>query len=155
MLFEERCADMFSLSRPIRVIASAPPGSVSRHDGHTAVVPPHLEEVHRMHVDAAGWRSRNSRESLIARLNLLVGQLKEASGIAEKAGLVLLTLADQNSVAFEVSQWTLSPDQRERLAENLVRIKYARTFPTFEIQITRHTDDTWGGKADHSASSRS
>src|SRR5215203_3529973 len=70
MLFEERCADMFSLSRPIRVIASAPPGSVSRHDGHTAVVPPHLEEVHRMHVDAAGWRSRNSRESLIARLNL-------------------------------------------------------------------------------------
>jgi hypothetical protein len=102
---------MFSLSRPIRVIASAPPGSVSRHDGHTAVVPPHPEEVHRMHVDAAGWRSRNSRESLIARLNLLVGQLKEASGIAEKAGLVLLTLADQNSVAFEVSQST-----RRRLA---------------------------------------
>jgi hypothetical protein len=46
----------------------------------------------------------SSRESLIARLNLLVGQLKEASGIAEKAGLVLLTLADQNSVAFKVSQ---------------------------------------------------
>ena len=34
-------------------------------------------------------------------------------------------------------------------------IKYARTFPTFEIQITGHTDDTWEGKADHSASSRS
>jgi outer membrane protein OmpA-like peptidoglycan-associated protein len=97
----------------------------------------------------------SSRESLIARLNLLVGQLKEASGIAEKAGLVLLTLADQNSVAFKVSQSTLSPDQRERLAENLVLIKYARTFPTFEIQITGHTDDTWEGKADHSASSRS
>jgi len=96
----------------------------------------------------------SSRESLIARLNLLVGQLKEASGIAEKAGLVLLTLADQNSVAFKVSQSTLSPDQRERLAENLVLIKYARTFPTFEIQITGHTDDTWEGKADHSASSR-
>jgi len=97
----------------------------------------------------------SSRESLIARLNLLVGQLKEASGIAEKAGLVLLTLADQNSVAFKVSQSTLSPDQRERLAENLVLIKYARTFPTFEIRITGHTDDTWEGKADHSASSRS
>ena len=96
----------------------------------------------------------SSRESLIARLNLLVGQLKEASGIAEKAGLVLLTLADQNSVAFKVSQSTLSPDQRERLAENLVLIKYVRTFPTFEIQITGHTDDTWEGKADHSASSR-
>ena len=96
-----------------------------------------------------------TRESLIARLNLLVGQLKEASGIAEKAGLVLLTLADQNSVAFRVSQSTLSADQRERLAENLVLIKYARTFPTFEIQITGHTDDTWEGKADHSASSRS
>jgi outer membrane protein OmpA-like peptidoglycan-associated protein len=96
----------------------------------------------------------SSRESLIARLNLLVGQLKEASGIAERAGLVLLTLADQNSVAFKVSQSTLSPDQRERLAENLVLIKYARTFPTFEIQITGHTDDTWEGKADHSASSR-
>jgi len=96
----------------------------------------------------------STRESLIARLNLLVGQLKEASGIAEKAGLVLLTLADQNSVAFKVSQSTLSPDQRERLAENLVLIKYARTFPTFEIQITGHTDDTWEGKADHSASSR-
>jgi outer membrane protein OmpA-like peptidoglycan-associated protein len=97
----------------------------------------------------------STRESLIARLNLLVGQLKEASGIAEKAGLVLLTLADQNSVAFKVSQSTLSPDQRERLAENLVLIKYARTFPAFEIQITGHTDDTWEGKADHSASSRS
>jgi outer membrane protein OmpA-like peptidoglycan-associated protein len=97
----------------------------------------------------------SSRESLIARLTLLVGQLKEASGIAERAGLVLLTLADQNSVAFKVSQSTLSPDQRERLAENLVLIKYARTFPTFEIQITGHTDDTWEGKADHSASSRS
>ena len=97
----------------------------------------------------------STRESLIARLNLLIGQLKEASGIAEKAGLVLLTLADQNSVAFKVSQSTLSPDQRERLAENLVLIKYARTFPTFEIQITGHTDDTWEGKADHSASSRS
>jgi outer membrane protein OmpA-like peptidoglycan-associated protein len=96
----------------------------------------------------------SSRESLIARLNLLVGQLKEASGIAEKAGLVLLTLADQNSVAFKVSQSTLSPDQRERLAENLVLIKYARTFPQFELQITGHTDDTWDGKADHSASSR-
>jgi outer membrane protein OmpA-like peptidoglycan-associated protein len=96
----------------------------------------------------------STRESLIARLNLLVGQLKEASGIAERAGLVLLTLADQNSVAFKVSQSTLSPDQRERLAENLVLIKYARTFPTFEIQITGHTDDTWDGKADHSASSR-
>ena len=96
----------------------------------------------------------SSRESLIARLNLLIGQLKEASGIAEKAGLVLLTLADQNSVAFKVSQSTLSPDQRERLAENLVLIKYARTFPAFEIQITGHTDDTWEGKADHSASSR-
>jgi outer membrane protein OmpA-like peptidoglycan-associated protein len=96
----------------------------------------------------------SSRESLIARLNLLVGQLKEASGIAEKAGLVLLTLADQNSVAFKVSQSTLSPDQRERLAENLVLIKYARTFPTFEIQITGHTDDTWEGRADHSDSSR-
>src|SRR6188474_1817268 len=96
----------------------------------------------------------SSRESLIARLNLLVGQLKEASGIAEKAGLVLLTLADQNSVAFKVSQSTLSPDQRERLAENLVLIKYARTFPTFEIEITGHTDDTWDGKADHSDSSR-
>jgi outer membrane protein OmpA-like peptidoglycan-associated protein len=96
----------------------------------------------------------SSRESLIARLNLLVGQLKEASGIAEKAGLVLLTLADQNSVAFKVSESTLTPDQRERLAENLVLIKYARTFPTFEIQITGHTDDTWEGKADHSASSR-
>jgi outer membrane protein OmpA-like peptidoglycan-associated protein len=96
----------------------------------------------------------SSRESLIARLNLLVGQLKEASGIAERAGLVLLTLADQNSVAFKVSQSTLSPDQRERLAENLVLIRYARTFPTFEIQITGHTDDTWEGKADHSASSR-
>src|SRR5262245_37792354 len=94
------------------------------------------------------------RESLIARLNLLIGQLKEVSGIAEKAGLVLLILADQNSVAFKVSQSTLSPDQRERLAENLVLIKYARTFPTFEIQITGHTDDTWDGKADHSASSR-
>ena len=97
----------------------------------------------------------SSRESLIARLNLLVGQLKEASGFAEKAGLVLLTLADQNSVAFRVSQSTLSPDQRERLAENLVLIKYARTFPSFELQITGHTDDTWEGKADHSASSRS
>jgi outer membrane protein OmpA-like peptidoglycan-associated protein len=97
----------------------------------------------------------SSRESLIARLNLLVGQLKEASGIAEKAGLVLLTLADQNSVAFKVSQSTLTPDQRERLAENLVLIKYARTFPTFEIQITGHTDDTWEGKADHSATSKS
>src|SRR5688572_5821775 len=97
----------------------------------------------------------STRESLIARLNLLVGQLKEASGIAEKAWLVLLTLADQNSVAFKVSQSTLSPDQRERLAENLVLIKYARTFPAFEIQITGHTDDTWEGKADHSASSRS
>ena len=97
----------------------------------------------------------SSRESLIARLNLLVGQLKEASGIAEQAGLVLLTLADQNSVAFKVSQSTLNPDQRERLAENLVLIQYARTFPTFEIQITGHTDDTWEGKADHSASSRS
>jgi outer membrane protein OmpA-like peptidoglycan-associated protein len=96
----------------------------------------------------------SSRESLIARLNLLIGQLKEASGIAEKAGLVLLTLADQNSVAFKVSQSTLSPDQRERLAENLVLIKYARTFPAFEIQITGHTDDTWEGKADHSDSSR-
>jgi len=96
----------------------------------------------------------SSRESLIARLNLLIGQLKEASGIAEKAGLVLLTLADQNSVAFKVSQSTLSPDQRERLAENLVLIKYARTFPAFEIQITGHTDDTWDGKADHSDSSR-
>src|SRR6476620_5033345 len=96
----------------------------------------------------------SSRESLIARLNLLIGQLKEASGIAEKAGLVLLTLADQNSVAFKVSQSTLSPDQREKLAENLVLIKYARTFPAFEIQITGHTDDTWEGKADHSASSR-
>jgi outer membrane protein OmpA-like peptidoglycan-associated protein len=96
----------------------------------------------------------SSRESLIARLNLLVGQLKEASGIAEKAGLVLLTLADQNSVAFKVSQSTLTPDQREKLAENLVLIKYARTFPSFEIQITGHTDDTWEGKADHSASSR-
>ena len=96
----------------------------------------------------------SSRESLIARLNLLVGQLKEASGIAEKAGLVLLTLADQNSVAFKVSQSTLSPDQREKLAENLILIKYARTFPTFEIQITGHTDDTWDGKADHSDSSR-
>ena len=96
----------------------------------------------------------SSRESLIARLNLLVGQLKEASGIAEKAGLVLLTLADQNSVAFKVSQSTLSSDQRERLAENLVLIKYARTFPAFEIQITGHTDDTWEGRADHSDSSR-
>ena len=96
----------------------------------------------------------STRESLIARLTLLVGQLKEASGIAEKAGLVLLTLADQNSVAFKVSQSTLSPDQRERLAENLVLIKYARTFPAFEIQITGHTDDTWEGKADHSESSR-
>jgi len=96
----------------------------------------------------------SSRESLIARLNLLIGQLKEASGIAEKAGLVLLTLADQNSVAFKVSQSTLSPDQREKLAENLVLIKYARTFPAFEIQITGHTDDTWDGKADHSDSSR-
>src|SRR5262245_61538890 len=96
----------------------------------------------------------SSRESLIARLNLLIGQLKEASGIAEKAGLVLLTLADQNSVAFKVSQSTLSPDQREKLAENLILIKYARTFPTFEIEITGHTDDTWDGKADHSASSR-
>jgi outer membrane protein OmpA-like peptidoglycan-associated protein len=96
----------------------------------------------------------SSRESLIARLNLLIGQLKEASGIAEKAGIVLLTLADQNSVAFKVSQSTLSPDQREKLAENLVLIKYARTFPTFEIQITGHTDDTWDGKADHSDSSR-
>ena len=96
----------------------------------------------------------SSRESLIARLNLLVGQLKEASGIAEKAGLVLLTLADQNSVAFKVSQSTLSPDQREKLAENLVLIKYARTFPGFEIQISGHTDDTWEGKADHSDSSR-
>jgi outer membrane protein OmpA-like peptidoglycan-associated protein len=96
----------------------------------------------------------STRESLIARLNLLIGQLKEASGIAEKAGLVLLTLADQNSVAFKVSQSTLSPDQREKLAENLVLIKYARTFPAFEIQITGHTDDTWEGKADHSASSR-
>jgi len=65
----------------------------------------------------------SSRESLIARLNLLIGQLKEASGIAEKAGLVLLTLADQNSVAFKVSQSTLSPGQREKLAENLVLIK--------------------------------
>jgi outer membrane protein OmpA-like peptidoglycan-associated protein len=96
----------------------------------------------------------STRESLIARLNLLIGQLKEASGIAEKAGLVLLTLADQNSVAFKVSQSTLSPDQREKLAENLVLIKYARTFPAFEIQITGHTDDTWEGKADHSESSR-
>jgi outer membrane protein OmpA-like peptidoglycan-associated protein len=96
----------------------------------------------------------STRESLIARLNLLIGQLKEASGIAEKAGLVLLTLADQNSVAFKVSQSTLSPDQREKLAENLVLIKYARTFPTFEIEITGHTDDTWDGKADHSDSSR-
>jgi OOP family OmpA-OmpF porin len=96
----------------------------------------------------------STRESLIARLNLLIGQLKEASGIAEKAGLVLLTLADQNSVAFNVSQSTLSPDQREKLAENLVLITYARTFPAFEIQITGHTDDTWEGKADHSASSR-
>ena len=96
----------------------------------------------------------SSRESLIARLNLLIGQLKEASGLAEKAGLVLLTLADQNSVAFKVSQSTLSPDQREKLAENLILIKYARTFPAFEIQITGHTDDTWEGKADHSASSR-
>jgi outer membrane protein OmpA-like peptidoglycan-associated protein len=96
----------------------------------------------------------SSRESLIARLTLLIGQLKEASGIAEKAGLVLLTLADQNSVAFKVSQSTLSPDQREKLAENLVLIKYARTFPAFEIQITGHTDDTWDGKADHSESSR-
>lgn len=96
----------------------------------------------------------SSRESLIARLNLLVGQLKEASGIAEKAGLVLLTLADQNSVAFRVSQSALSPDQREKLAENLVLIKYARTFPSFEIQITGHTDDTWEGRADHSSSSR-
>jgi outer membrane protein OmpA-like peptidoglycan-associated protein len=96
----------------------------------------------------------SSRESLIARLNLLIGQLKEASGIAEKAGLVLLTLADQNSVAFKVSQSTLTPDQRERLAENLVLIKYARTFPTFEIEITGHTDDTWEGKADHSGSSK-
>ena len=96
----------------------------------------------------------SSRESLIARLNLLIGQLKEASGIAEKAGLVLLTLADQNSVAFKVSQSTLSPDQREKLAENLILIKYARTFPTFEIEITGHTDDTWDGKADHSDSSR-
>jgi outer membrane protein OmpA-like peptidoglycan-associated protein len=96
----------------------------------------------------------SSRESLIARLNLLVGQLKEASGIAEKAGLVLLTLADQNSVAFKVSQSTLTPDQRERLAENLILIKYARTFPSFELQISGHTDDTWEGKADHSASSR-
>jgi outer membrane protein OmpA-like peptidoglycan-associated protein len=34
------------------------------------------------------------------------------------------------------------------------RLKYARTFPAFEIQITGHTDDTWEGKADHSASSR-
>ena len=97
----------------------------------------------------------SSRESLIARLTLLIGQLKEASGIAEKAGLVLLTLADQNSVAFKVSESTLTSDQRERLAENLVLIKYARTFPTFEIQITGHTDDTWEGKADHSASSKS
>jgi outer membrane protein OmpA-like peptidoglycan-associated protein len=96
----------------------------------------------------------SSRESLIARLNLLIGQLKEASGIAEQAGLVLLTLADQNSVAFKVSQSSLTPDQRERLAENLVLIKYARTFPEFEIQITGHTDDTWEGKADHSDSSR-
>ena len=96
----------------------------------------------------------SSRESLVARLNLLIGQLKEASGIAEKAGLVLLTLADQNSVAFRVSQSTLSPDQRERLAENLVLIKYARTFPSFEIQITGHTDDTWEGKADHRDSSK-
>ena len=96
----------------------------------------------------------SSRESLIARLNLLIGQLKEASGLAEKAGLVLLTLADQNSVAFKVSQSTLSPDQREKLAENLILIKYARTFPAFEIQITGHTDDTWEGKADHSDSSR-
>jgi outer membrane protein OmpA-like peptidoglycan-associated protein len=96
----------------------------------------------------------SSRESLIARLNLLIGQLKEASGIAEKAGLVLLTLADQNSVAFKVSQSTLSPDQREKLAENLVLIKYARTFPAFEIEITGHTDDTWEGKADHSDASR-
>lgn len=96
----------------------------------------------------------SSRESLIARLNLLIGQLKEASGIAEKAGLVLLTLADQNSVAFKVSQSTLTPDQREKLAENLVLIKYARTFPAFEIEITGHTDDTWEGKADHSDSSR-
>jgi chemotaxis protein MotB len=95
-----------------------------------------------------------SRESLIARLNLLVGQLKEASGIAEKAGIVLLTLADQNSVAFKVSQSMLSPDQREKLAENLVLIRYARTFPSFELQITGHTDDTWEGRADHSASSR-
>ena len=97
----------------------------------------------------------SSRESLIARLNLLVGQLKEASGIAERAGLVLLTLADQNSVAFKVSQSTLSPDQREKLAENLILIKYARTSPSFEIEITGHTDDTWEGKADHSGSSRS
>jgi outer membrane protein OmpA-like peptidoglycan-associated protein len=96
----------------------------------------------------------STRESLIARLNLLIGQLKEASGIAEKAGLVLLTLADQNSVAFKVSQSTLTPDQREKLAENLVLIKYARTFPTFEIEITGHTDDTWDGKADHSDPSR-
>ena len=96
----------------------------------------------------------STRESLIARLNLLIGQLKEASGIAEKAGLVLLTLADQNSVAFKVSQSTLSPDQREKLAENLILIKYARTFPAFEIEITGHTDDTWEGKADHSDSSR-
>src|SRR5262245_31085159 len=96
----------------------------------------------------------SSRESLIARLNLLIGQLKEASGIAERAGLVLLTLADQNSVAFKVSQSTLTPDQRERLAENLVLIKYASTFPEFEIQITGHTDDTWEGRADYSVPSR-
>src|SRR5262245_43240727 len=96
----------------------------------------------------------SSRESLIARLNLLIGQLKEASGIAERAGIVLLTLADQNSVAFKVSQSTLTPDQRERLAENLVLIKYARTFPAFEIEITGHTDDTWEGRADHSDASR-
>jgi outer membrane protein OmpA-like peptidoglycan-associated protein len=95
----------------------------------------------------------SSRESLIARLNLLIGQLKEASGIAEKAGLVLLTLADQNSVAFKVSQSTLSPTNG-RNWRNLVLIKYARTFPGFEIQITGHTDDTWEGKADHSDSTR-
>lgn len=92
-----------------------------------------------------------SKNSAIAQLTLVVQQMKVASGLVEKTGRdLLLTLSDQNSVNFDVAQEKLSCEQRERLAENLTLLRYAKSFPDFAIEITGHTDDTWHGRQDHS-----
>ena len=90
--------------------------------------------------------SLSSREQAIRELELIILEVKGTARIVE-AGRLLLTLADQNSVTFRRSQSTLSSDQREKLAENLVLLRYAKTFPEFGVQITGHTDNTWDGQA--------